>query len=278
MKIISIGDVHGTSHWKKILFGGDLQFENFFKEYEENPTSQTLDKYPIGNCDRVVFVGDYFDSFVVGNAEMKSVFLDLIKLKRTFMEKVILLIGNHDIHYIDSHHRCSGFRAEMYHDFNQMMRENRELFQMAYQNGNYLWTHAGLTDSMWNLHCIARLNQAHRDGIFDLTTFKYDEALNFLYEVGFMPILWAGRGRGGYSSVPGVIWADKRELINDPLKGISQIVGHTPVHSIETYTTEDSNVLHFIDCQERGTMEPLVVESTGKHTEATFKNLKKLKY
>jgi len=275
--ILTIGDIHGTSHWKKILFGGEELFENFFIDWDGGKGADKLKNYPFPKWDKIIFVGDYFDSFVIGNLEMKTVFADIIRLKRAFMDKIVLLIGNHDLHYIDSKHRCSGFRPEMYYDFNDTLRENRDLFKAAHQEGTFLWTHAGLTDSMWNLHCMPRLTQAKKEGVYDPTELKYDEALQFLYEMQFMPIFWAGRGRGGYSSVPGIFWADKRELIKDPLKGINQIVGHTPVNSVETHLTEDGNAVYFIDCQERGTKEPFEIHINAKE-EARYSNLKKMKY
>ena len=42
----------------------------------------------------------------------------------------------------------------------------------------------------------------------------------------------AGAGRGG-RELPGPVWADRGELCADPLPGLDQIVGHTPVPTVE---------------------------------------------
>lgn len=38
--------------------------------------------------------------------------------------------------------------------------------------------------------------------------------------------------RGGWH-LPGPLWADLRDLVDDPFHGLSQLVGHTPVETAE---------------------------------------------
>ena len=40
--------------------------------------------------------------------------------------------------------------------------------------------------------------------------------------------------RGGWS-LPGPLWADLRDMLDDALPGVPQIVGHTPVERVENY-------------------------------------------
>ncbi|MDO4291151.1 MAG: hypothetical protein Q4C41_07995, partial [Eggerthellaceae bacterium] len=40
--------------------------------------------------------------------------------------------------------------------------------------------------------------------------------------------------RGGWS-LPGPLWADLRDTLDDALAGVPQIVGHTPVSCVEDY-------------------------------------------
>ena len=70
MKTISIGDIHGRDIWKNV-----------------NPS-----KY-----DKIIFVGDYVDSFTISNTTILNNLLDIIEFKKSFKNKVILLLGNHDI-------------------------------------------------------------------------------------------------------------------------------------------------------------------------------------
>ena len=81
MKIITIGDLHGSPVWKNIR---------------------------TENWDRMVFIGDYVDSSDYDAKEIKQNLLDIIELKKMYPEKVILLWGNHDLAYFyDGHERLA---------------------------------------------------------------------------------------------------------------------------------------------------------------------------
>jgi len=88
MKIIAIGDIHGREIWKKIL------------ETEQGYT-------------KVIFIGDYFDSKERITA-LKQIdnFKEIIALKEREKNKVILLFGNHDFHYLNGiTDRYSGYQT-----------------------------------------------------------------------------------------------------------------------------------------------------------------------
>ncbi len=73
MKTIFIGDIHGRDVWKTII---------------DNETPN-----------RVVFMGDYFDSFDISPAEQQYNFKEIIEFKEKGECEVIMLVGNHDFHY-----------------------------------------------------------------------------------------------------------------------------------------------------------------------------------
>ncbi len=72
-KTLVLGDTHGRSFWKLAV--------------------------NIEQPDRVIFVGDYFDSFDIGTEEQLNNFLDILEYKKSGGAEVVLLIGNHDHHY-----------------------------------------------------------------------------------------------------------------------------------------------------------------------------------
>lgn len=77
MKIIALGDTHGRTVWKQIVK------ENGF--------------------DKIVFHGDYFDTHErISARQQKENFKGIIAFKKANMDKVILLMGNHDYHYTDA--------------------------------------------------------------------------------------------------------------------------------------------------------------------------------
>ena len=86
MKTLVLGDTHGRSFWKLIT-------------HIEQP-------------DRVIFIGDYFDSFDIKGVDQIQNFKEIIEYKETARTKVgtleekkvevILLIGNHTLLYMQT--------------------------------------------------------------------------------------------------------------------------------------------------------------------------------
>jgi predicted phosphodiesterase len=118
MKTIFLGDTHGHSTWKDIIT-------------KENP-------------DRVVFIGDYFDSFDIGPSEQMFNFKEIIEYKKNASHEVILLVGNHDFHYYPGGETYSGYRAGAAPAIKQLLEENKDHLQMCYQLDNIICTHAGI--------------------------------------------------------------------------------------------------------------------------------------
>jgi predicted MPP superfamily phosphohydrolase len=108
-RVLTVGDIHGRSIWKNFLFGSYENFEAWKDSVlsENTPAWENALDIVFSDIDKVVFVGDYFDSFTVSNAEMKANVLDLFLFKRQYPERVFMLWGNHDVHYWDSSERCS---------------------------------------------------------------------------------------------------------------------------------------------------------------------------
>jgi predicted phosphodiesterase len=121
VKTIFIGDVHGRATWKLMV-------------HQENP-------------DRVIFIGDYFDSFDIPGVDQIHNFKEIIEYKKTSGKEVILLIGNHDHHYLPEvgYTGTSGYQRNLAPSIIQVVDENREHLQMAYQFENILCTHAGVS-------------------------------------------------------------------------------------------------------------------------------------
>lgn len=122
MKTLVLGDTHGRSNWKLAI-----QQEN---------------------ADRVIFIGDYFDSFEFSAVEQINNFKEIIKYKEDNPQvEVVLLIGNHDHHYFPEvgYTGTSGYQFKVAPSITQVIDENRHHLQMAYGFGEYLFTHAGVS-------------------------------------------------------------------------------------------------------------------------------------
>ena len=129
-KTIFIGDVHGLSSWRNIV--------------DQHHTAETI-----------VFIGDYLDSFSVDGLTQLRNLENIVEFKKTSHQKVVLLVGNHDIHYWPGflyRGATSGYQPVMSHQYIDFFQENMEHFQMAFCVENYLCTHAGVSDEFLRYH------------------------------------------------------------------------------------------------------------------------------
>lgn len=209
MKTVSIGDTHGIAAAEQV-------------------------EMIIDHHDKFIFLGDYVDSFDVDNSSMLKNLLDIIALKERFPEKIVLLWGNHDIHYfLGDRYYSSGYRPEMRQEFHRIFRDNEKLFQLAYQAGDFIWTHAGISD-LWlkkRLKYVLNNEMTLADILNEAFSVRYPS----LFDVGF--------NRGGSNIAGGPLWCDKEELIQFPLKGFNQIAGHNRVEDFEIIPAGDKKII-----------------------------------
>ena len=97
-RIIAIGDLHGKDCWKKI-----------------NPADYS----------HIIFMGDYVDSLTIPPNKVLENLRELIRFKRKYYSKVTLLLGNHDMQYIEyPEYGCGGFNSLMQPFFTKVFRKN----------------------------------------------------------------------------------------------------------------------------------------------------------
>jgi len=226
MNIITIGDLHGCNDWEN--------FEDI-KNLIENPN--LTPKY-----DYYVFVGDYTDSFVKSDAEILHNLKRLIQFKDNHPNNVILLYGNHEIHYLFedySNYLCSGFRGGAYYELHEFFKKNKNKFQFSFQIENYLFTHAGIEENWYHTE-------------YPYTSLPISESLNKAFQDNEKSLFNVGKLRGGMNEVGGPLWLDKQKSELNPLKGYHQVVGHTPVDDIITVSIDTNTSITYCDCIERG--------------------------
>lgn len=199
MKIIAIGDVHGRGSWKRIA------------------QTQVFDK--------LVVLGDYFDSFEIGATEQMDNFLELMAYKTDNPDKVILLTGNHDVHYLPAAMNdlevYSGFQQRHAFQISRLLEEHKHLLQMCYQWENYLFTHAGVTHT-W-LNDVGYNKEA------------IDVFINELFQNQPDKFFFNGSDPYGDDVTQPPVWVRPASLIKDAYRSqtIRQVVGHTTVRKLE---------------------------------------------
>ena len=210
---IVFGDVHGLTYWKKAV--------------KENP-----------EC-RYIFLGDYLDPYEnIPHKQLIDNLKAIIKLKKDRSDDVVLLLGNHDMHYLHLHiDPCCRFDCDIEDAAHDLFYENADLFQHAFQGGKRIFTHAGISETWFyddfggdpNKNIADQLNNPYRD------------QLPTLFRVG--------EKRGGdINATGGIFWADLVELMRDPLKDYIQYVGHNRVDCVRKYFAPNDGQVVFCDC------------------------------
>jgi predicted phosphodiesterase len=219
MRILTIGDVHGRDSWKDVI-GHEHEY------------------------DTIIFIGDYLDSFTHTPSECYLNLVEIVRWKDKFPDKIKLLVGNHDYQYfmlgrVQNQNAlwCSGFKTECQWQIKQLYDENEYKFTLAYQHGNILWTHAGITQGFWD----SQLARLYNDD------WGIDEFLNTLYRQINGSLTHCSKYRGGWHAHGGPLWADWRELVNNPFGKLHQIVGHSHRPQITTALVGDSILIN-TDC------------------------------
>ncbi len=247
--ILTIGDIHGRSNWKEIIFGGETEF--FFWKNAIDEGYLDLEhpyKFQV-DWDRIVFVGDYVDSFDIGNQQILENLRDIVLFARTYPDLVVLLLGNHDVQYIVPNEWCSGYRSEMRADLNEIFTKNSDLFKLAFLDeythtvnereitNRTLWTHAGVTQGWYKefVKDVTSSRYRHHQFFEDIDDLKIDEILNRAWEMRVDNLYNVDTHSGGTDVWAGPLWVRPKILNEFCIEGYDQVVGHTPHGSVITH-------------------------------------------
>ena len=201
--IIIIPDIHGRDFWRWTVA----------QRKEE---------------DTLIFLGDYLDPYenewIYWSDAYKGL-LDIVALKRQHPDKVVLLLGNHDLHYLFPGLRGSRYNEYQAEKIRKTFMDNMDCFQMAAEceigGQRYLFTHAGVNRVWAEKHAglfgpVEKITAETFNGLM----FK-DEFVEALGDVS--KLRW-GRDRAG-----SMVWADVEEFewSEARLPNVIQVFGHT---------------------------------------------------
>ena len=184
MKIIVVPDTHGTDHWKRV-------FEL------------------INTADKIVVLGDEFDSFDISYQRQMKNAREIIQFKKKHPNKVCLCWSNHAMSYVIKE-RCSGYQTEHAFDIDEYYYTNKDLFESIYIFDKWLFSHAGIS-KYW----------------FKATACKSLDEINQLFRERVNYFRWVGPDSYGNNLNEGPFWIRPTALIKSAYKGYNQVIGHS---------------------------------------------------
>lgn len=222
-EFIVIPDVHGRKFWRDVVKGNESK--------------------------RIIFLGDYLDPYSfegVSYEDAFNEFNDILAFKKAHPDNVTLLLGNHDMGYLEQNIcrvRQDSQRREQY---KKILQDNLALFDIValeeLGDQSILLSHAGVRRKWIN----------GNSWLFDLNDFRPEVLNEFFHDRSRRDHLYAALAdvsgyRGGWKLAGSVIWADIHEFIydDDELPGYFQIFGHT-LHKGGAWRIDES--LWCLDC------------------------------
>lgn len=211
MKRIFIGDIHGRTNWRRIV-----------RDHKD--------------ADEIVFFGDYFDPYdhQIELRSLMSNFKKIIEFKEFNDQKVILLLGNHDLHYIADVEPCSRYDFKNSLFIREAFLSNLGHFSVLHQFENVICTHAGLSPIWLDLN------------FGDWTLPSLGDSIEKLFHLNPNSFAYNTLDKSGFGDDPvqGPMWIRPRSLImankeDKRLDSLVQVFGHSQVEDI----IESHNVL-----------------------------------
>lgn len=193
-KLLVIPDVHGRTFWKEVV-----------EKYKDE-------------ADRIIFLGDYLDRYEnedISRKQEKDNFKEILDFKLENEDKVVMLLGNHDEHYIDrSFPMSTRHSSSNAYSYREMFSSHKSFFKLAHEetvnDKKFLFTHAGVMNS-WT--------ERNKDIIGEPTVENLNKLLDNPSGIRALSDIskyrtWLGEKSGS------ILWSDVREKLDiDILSG-----------------------------------------------------------
>ncbi len=219
-KVLVLPDIHGRLFWK-------------------DPCKD------VGAYDKVIFLGDYLDPYRYGEEITEESafenFKEILELKKANPDKVVMLLGNHDMpyfsmEYLALNHSHSRYSRHHHEEFETLFDANRDLFTYAFTMDQVLFTHAGVIRD-WYVDELGGSDDDSIDAVCERVNNIGSDVKKFFKVSGY---------RGGWNHYSSCMWADVHEMMDQekkaeeeehpaPIVTMRQIFGHT-LHASESYS------------------------------------------
>ena len=209
-KWIIIPDVHGRPFWREAV--------------------KELDR-PGREGDKVVFLGDYVDPYPIEGilpVDAYEGLKDILDLKRKYPDRVVLLLGNHDLGYLDQDICTCRRDYARATELQRLFEDNLDLFDLVHigtvSAKTVLFSHAGIAEE-WVRGWQNLLGDEFRPERLNELLHGDPAGRKALFHA-LADVSWY---RGGSAPVGSPVWADVDEyLAGEPLlPSYYHIFGHT---------------------------------------------------
>ena len=217
--IVIIPDVHGRDFWREAV--------------RDNPEGEFL------------FLGDYLDPYdfedIVEDDDFHGL-EDIIRFKERNPDRVTLLWGNHDLHYMYPELMGSRYDFDNAERNAHLFWDHQELFKIAYETEaagkRFLFSHAGVGMG-WIRNNFPTLKPEEVNATLLNDLVGYPAFMSALKDVS--------AHRGGDKEYGSMIWADVQEqgYEENQLPGVIQVFGHTLLRLPFNY----ENRIYCLDCR-----------------------------
>lgn len=186
-----------------------------------NKAQKALDKY-VKDCDKIIQLGDIFDSWEGETKEAKASAKWLKEKMTEYSERWIQLYGNHDMDYHFSHNvhlQCPGFTHEKCRIINSILtHEDWDKFKLFHYEDGFYFSHAGIHPYVFT-HPVKGLT-------LEVIQEYCDQAMEAARMKVAHPVTTAGQGRYGRQYRGGITWLDWFSEFK-PIDNFNQVVGHS---------------------------------------------------
>ncbi len=213
MKDLIVPDIHGRVFWKSIL------------------PFLSSNKY-----EKIIFLGDYVDPYISEgyhwNDAIKAL-IDVIYLKRQYKDKIVLLLGNHDLGYIDE--RINTCRRDIRNCdiIRTILLEYSKDFDLLYDKScsvenitRVLYSHAGITHDFYSV-LKNRLDINESYIVYTINKMWHESGEN--RDLIKLLLSYVGELRGGEDVSGSFVWADihEHDFEDFTIPNTFQIFGHS---------------------------------------------------
>ena len=192
-----------------------------------------------------LFLGDYLDPYELEGISEADAFRgleDILEFKKAHPDRVTLLWGNHDLHYMYPELMGSRYDFDNAERNAHMFRDHQELFKIAYETEvagkRFLFSHAGVGIG-WLKQNFPSLRAEEVDANLLNDVVGYPAFMSALEDVSAY--------RGGDKKYGSMVWADINEQsdIDNQFPGVIQVFGHTLLGLPFNY----ENRIYCLDCR-----------------------------